>query len=535
MTFVPAPRVVSRASAPTLTVANTTAVPPQQVQQPQQQPPTPGPGPIAPLSARQRKQVYFQSAIFDANKQGTPAQSVYLPAHQSATMQQVQQHIQNVRPKDQVMPSASDLKVTANVGHSVIIWDTPSAPAASRPGEEGHGNGGQFVRFGEKGDHFHVVKANRDPGAIKREFSTLDWADKRCEVLRPLNQEFLTSRSRMDAAERKRQDLSSEVLGGNRRMEQSMTHPARDIRSVQELDMHHADSTLDRVVHALARTNQDPAGVDCFSPVTSPRMQQQQPQSPRSPSGGGLAAAAVAATGGGGGRQPPLQSRGNQEAPLSARDRRACQLGLSKSSQFVGGQSGPGCASGSSPRASNRPAEDIGRRRSDRNFSDIFADAPGQNPAPRSPKASTMTLGENEATIYRPHPSAVGKEHEGPTQVLPLTPRTFPPETAEAKLVKAQERACWDTRVGMDLGAEIARRRRDRLVAKEPSMQSPRREEHVHSPRGRGTHRVAEQTRAQTSSPLNKGGTYRQFFQNNNPADTARARKLSSLQSTGIF
>merc|ERR1719336_3279534 len=149
-----------------------------------------GPGPVAPISARQRKQVYLHSAIFDSR--GVPPQSVYAQARQTTVLGQVQQQMgHQASPSDQVlsMPSASDLKATANQGHGVITWDSP-APQSARQihASASSGSSAQFVRFGEAGEQLQVVRANKDNGSIQREFATLDWADLRCESMRLPNE-----------------------------------------------------------------------------------------------------------------------------------------------------------------------------------------------------------------------------------------------------------------------------------------------------------------------------------------------------------
>lgn len=219
------------------------------------------------------------------------------------------------------------------------------------------------------------------------------------------------------------------------------------------------------------------------------------------------------------------------------------------------------------PRAD--PAE---RRRSERNYSDLFgcaspmskhvvrrsvaeASSPFGNAAAASPRGEKP---QEEALVYRPHSSALMKAPKGgeqEEQVLPMTPRTRRVEPdQEVRKKVAEERACWDTKVGMDSGAEISRRRRDRALQRDASGQM---EDRARSASQRKRMELGSRglrcgmgatpakyeddnastpgggiQRSYSTSPSPVGGSFRSLHR---APHSARARKLSSLQSTVIF
>jgi len=472
-----------------------------------------GPGPIsAALSARQRKQVYLHSAIFDPK--GVPPQSLYSQGKQQSILGQVelQRHGQP-RAQCMVLPSPADLKATANQGHGVIAWDTPLPNSSRCDGASCTGQEATFMRFGEAGDAFKVVKANKEAtGAIQREFSTLDWADQRCETLRILGStQVREERTKLDASTRKMQDMSSEVLGNQRRLEKSTQHASQEIAAVPMLNVHSVDSSA----------------------------------------------------------QPRLVAM----SPRNAKEYREKNLTSSTSSQFCRGDVAWQHQDGAqSARVATR--EDVGRRRSDRNYSDIFgADARGAAPPANasllgvggasSPKllrranegvraAGRVDVDGGESVIYRPHVSArLAAMPEQPQEpVLPVTPRCAPLEEAcpRTKRVQAEERACWDTRVGMDLGAEIARRSRASRAHEGAELRSAseRKAQELGSRNlrssgfggGAGGSQAAEESlrRVASASPMAKGGSYRNLHHTRfQDMASARGRKISSMQSSIIF
>lgn len=478
-----------------------------------------GPGPIAQISARQRKQVYLHSAIFDSH--GVPTQSVYAKGKQTAVLGQVQQQLLRGPPTDQAltMPSPADIRATVNQGNNVITWDMSAAQrGVVQPQVVPGGQDVRFVRFGEAGEQMKVVTANKDTGAIQREFATLDWADVRCERMRQQNTGSRTERSGLDASGRKMQDLSSEVLGNNRRTEKSTVFPSKEIRSVHSMNVHSQDSVFEKQV---------------------------------------AAAASVAGT---------AESVGAAEAPLSARERRNCHLGASQSSQFTVHGRPKGDAKPLDGSQSARCLEEVGRRRQDRNYSDIFGPSSGASPQHRTSQPllqSRCAAGFGETAggdvIYRPHVSAMGKEQKEEAKkqdpVLPITPRAQPVEKSpQAKKLQIEERACWDTRAGMELGAEIARRHHDRMTKGDEESNSRARSASERKRQEMGSRNMGLRmgltptnhqdvgsprvdfgnSKAACASPRkNPADAYRNLRANY--SDLARSRKLSSLQSTGIF
>lgn len=374
---------------------------------------------VLPMSARERKQVYNHSAIFDG---GGPT-SIYNAAQQTKVLQHVHQ-VKAVRftPRQVVMLSPADCRATANAGSGVVIpaargqapvaWAAPAVLASPR--------------LGQVPDPVQVVHAARDSGAIPREFratgTNLQWSDMRSETMQCRGQDFHQGRNAMDASQRKRQDMSSEVFGSTRRVEVSTSRPSKEIRAVEFDNCNNTDTSRDR-------------------------FHTQQP------------------------RQPAAQpaEAAEMQSPRVDRTRQAHNLGASKEShQFVVYEKPAPADDGRKERAALAET----RRRKERNYSDIHSRSDA--PAPLSARGggrfevhSTATCSFLNPTVEiatRSRRNTVAGQQAGEVVWQPeMTPRTQrSPEKAEEQQLLATERICFETG-GMEMAAEVTRRHRERL------------------------------------------------------------------------
>eukprot|EP00929_Paragymnodinium_shiwhaense_P052528 TRINITY_DN2630_c4_g1_i1.p1 TRINITY_DN2630_c4_g1~~TRINITY_DN2630_c4_g1_i1.p1 ORF type:complete len:641 (-),score=144.35 TRINITY_DN2630_c4_g1_i1:104-2026(-) len=258
---------------------------------------------VLPISARERKQVYMHSTLFKA--EGAPAAfNVYNPVRQQAVISEMKKSAAELPARPEAhMPCPADYKATVNSGHWVVTpWSAVSnaaaghAEAAMRPASEGYSgfagcrrtlaearaaaaaekadaaaassgvmeegppasaglvNGhsnGTIMRFDKDADPVHVVHAHPDDGAIPKEFwannTQLHWTDPRSELqVHRRGKEFHELRRNMSAKSRKRQEMSSEILGTARNMEESTAAPTRELRSCHTKAWNWTDSALDR-------------------------------------------------------------------------------------------------------------------------------------------------------------------------------------------------------------------------------------------------------------------------------------------------
>jgi len=347
------------------------------------------------LSARQRKQVYMHSAIFDAG--GAPQQSVYSTARQTDVFGGIRQTLSTPAVEPQrLFPSPADLRVTANKGQGVLHGTCGHTNESAKENEKT----ANFFHFGNSKEQIRVIHADRSRDAIPQEFKSTEtkihWTDARTEHVHARTQEFFAARQGMDASSLKRQELSSEVFGSTRRLEPSTASPSKEICSVGMRNVHNTDSTLDHTV-------------------------------PKEP----------------------------ENVCLSARDRLSKNLYVSSTSQFDSKDAGRKQHASASPLRDWRTGVTQDgdqsaqrRRRTERNYSDLFGVPSPREAATRAPRAarrSSPEAVEGEALVYRPAPR-VAAQQKSP---------------AEQKF-QSEERACWDTRHGMDAKNEIARRRRER-------------------------------------------------------------------------
>eukprot|EP00747_Dinoflagellata_sp_TGD_P165092 gnl/TRDRNA2_/TRDRNA2_185919_c0_seq1.p1 gnl/TRDRNA2_/TRDRNA2_185919_c0~~gnl/TRDRNA2_/TRDRNA2_185919_c0_seq1.p1 ORF type:complete len:451 (-),score=67.69 gnl/TRDRNA2_/TRDRNA2_185919_c0_seq1:48-1400(-) len=184
----------------------------------------------AGLNARQRKQVYMHSSIFDT--EGPTTKSVYAPNRQRemyhSSIRMNTAKVGRTIP-DMSLPSPADIQCTQNAGHGVVMpcshsgaWDSDGRTLGMTPRQSG-----PEVLVGD-GELLQVVRANKqDPGMPKewRQTNTnLQWHDQRNEI----------SRSRTtglpSAQENKRKEFSSEIFGTDRRTNASTTLPKQELR-----------------------------------------------------------------------------------------------------------------------------------------------------------------------------------------------------------------------------------------------------------------------------------------------------------------
>lgn len=379
------------------------------------------------LNARQRKQVYMSSNVFEA---GSPSQTnMYHPTSQRQALAKVQQQMCH-RPQTQayVFPNHRDIKVTTLYGYNALPFGsaTPvpqgSLAVATTP----------VVRFGDRSPPIQVVIANREEGGLPREYwgstSNLAWTDLRGERLR--KQEVKEAGMRMDASQRKLQDLSSEVFGSNRMTQKSTTSAAQEIKAAPLLD-HCSEAALkDR----RARGNRQ---------ATTLNASEQKLES--------LAASV--------GSQFSRCEENVKPRSASADARQAVMF------------QGKGVMIGSEDRINDH------RRRSERNYSDLFGTGSARplslGEAGRSELHAAATASWLDATtetsarnlerrngsregnlVYDAHAKSVE------SIALPLSPRS----SARQVDLMQEERACWDLspKVGsMASAVEVARRQRE--------------------------------------------------------------------------
>jgi len=433
------------------------------------------------ISARERKQVYTHSTIFELG--GPMAHNIYHPARQQAIVGELKGRIEGTKAKrcDVNVLSPADYRATMNAGHWVV---TPCAPAGSvgiggaasppeghavsamRPATEGYSGfaasnynsprvaaaatasqeqpaelnraGSKAIfQFEKDADPVHVVRARRD-SAIPREYwgtnSNLSWNDTRsAQANFRKDQEFHVSRKDMGAGERKRQEMSSEVFGTSRNMAKSTNAPTSELRATGMTDVHWTDSSLDRHV-------------------------------------------------------PEEQKKDAEEKRvMSARERNFKNLSISTGNMFPQRMHS---AQSASPRSWKRTvftvntseAPDVeARRRCERNYSDIFFDAPVSSKVSPSPVSEKKQItrgepaGSTAASFLSPHAELIRRrkqqrggapEADGVAESVTMpagktqSPRS--PRSPREKKLDHEERACYETSGLMEANAEIARRRRER-------------------------------------------------------------------------
>lgn len=426
------------------------------------------------LSARQRKQVYMSSAIFEAG--GAPPQSMYNKSRQNDVYGDVKRKLPTPHTQQIIVfPSPADLKATANSGHGVLHGTCTLANESTQGNDQKNAT---FFQYGNSKEQIRIVHANRSYDSIPREFKStntnLHWTDSRNERVCARGQEFFRARQSMDANSLKRQELSSEVFGSIRNLEKSAASPSQELRSVGMNNVHCTDSRLDRAV-----------------------------------------------------------SREPESRPMSARERLTKNLFVSSNSQFSDDKDSKrqNHASASPLRswrnglANHEDASTKQRRRTERNYSDLFGEPP---PLEKVKSQASQKLAKDEAFVYRPAPRV--KDSAG-------------------QRIQSEERACWDARHSMDSNLEIARRRRERSLQPNRTIQTPREQsaterkqlEQKSGQLRKGTGAAPEPRDDVIYKPSKSTAALKKTcdspsttFDNVQP-DTARGRKAMSLRSSCIW
>jgi len=200
---------------------------------------------MAALSARQRKHVHMHSTIFSSD--GPSSQSVYEPARMQGIYNDVVKPMTKRHSQKQVdvtLPRAGDMLNTLYAGNPGSVFPRPMAHNLD-------GAGGRPVlkqRFPSPDVLYHdgfavpVVKARPKDAAIPKEFwqssVNLRWDDARNETLRNRSPRCIDN-----AGDRLREEMSSEVLGGQRRVKAS-TSSARLELLAETADHFQTDSTF---------------------------------------------------------------------------------------------------------------------------------------------------------------------------------------------------------------------------------------------------------------------------------------------------
>mmetsp|Transcript_118432 Transcript_118432/g.334841 ORF Transcript_118432/g.334841 Transcript_118432/m.334841 type:complete len:895 (-) Transcript_118432:159-2843(-) len=316
-----------------------------------------------------------------------------------------------------VLPSPSDMKATIFAGHDAVL---PSSPRElNNDGEAGEGKAkGTGLRssgrrscsvdtwkMGAADEPRDVVRARLNDGAIPRDFwgtsSELHFLDHRPQSHGPT-----TPRAQLDPATLKGRELGSSVLRG------SKTHEYRerrnkDLRPEGMLDIHATDTRLDPGMRGSPR-----AGVQ------------------------------------------------------SAKEQKASQLYVSADNTLavtLGADSPTSPRQAGSKTLSGRADEDP-RRRTERNFSDMFTSSPRNVTRERSDSAAEradaeallpIAFDDPRGEIYR---RRINRRWSAPIETQLARESRNRTLSTEQKQQTLEDAACRHTRSGFEIGAEVGRR-----------------------------------------------------------------------------
>jgi len=424
----------------------------------------------------------MHSAIFEAG--GAPPESVYAPSRQNAMLGEVNRALATPRQeRDVVLPRPADMKATANAGHGVVIWGG-SARVPAHDAETANAGGFQsadapkeFVQFGEAAEPMQVVHANRDDRNILREF----------------------------------RNTSTGLHWTDQRSERVCCRGQEYFKARAGMD-------------AGARKRHEFSS-EVFGRTTASEAPQTRNSRVEQPCN--------------------LLERTQAKLPLSARERVSHNLNPSNESQFSVYAENVAMSPPSKQRdveaGKDSAAALEARRRTERNFSDLFGKPTSERSASAGPR--TELHGTSNVDFLDFHVEIASRRRD----------RRSPPPQKERVIYRpsgsSPERACWDTRNIMNASSEIARRRRDRGPegdgqARERSASERKRVELCSGQFRIGTGATPEPhddgrpgpvsrppprtPRSFTDSPL--GRSYRSVR-----PDSAKGRKMSSLMSSGIF
>eukprot|EP00929_Paragymnodinium_shiwhaense_P033048 TRINITY_DN18222_c0_g2_i2.p1 TRINITY_DN18222_c0_g2~~TRINITY_DN18222_c0_g2_i2.p1 ORF type:complete len:473 (-),score=92.40 TRINITY_DN18222_c0_g2_i2:36-1454(-) len=184
------------------------------------------------MSARQLKQVYMRSGIFK------PSDAAMGSSYDASQQQQLLHEVQELKAlarsfkPDLALPSPAEM-CAANAQSTYFADHGPASP--SRRSYSGKAN---------------VTKEPTMPREFRRTSTNLQWLDTRSEMASCRSREQLSQASGLDASQRLRREMSSEVLGGERRMGGGSLSRSlsRDLLPERLLDPLVRDSSLDRRV-----------------------------------------------------------------------------------------------------------------------------------------------------------------------------------------------------------------------------------------------------------------------------------------------
>mmetsp|Transcript_54030 Transcript_54030/g.94893 ORF Transcript_54030/g.94893 Transcript_54030/m.94893 type:complete len:471 (-) Transcript_54030:124-1536(-) len=209
------------------------------------------------LNARQRKQVYMHSTIFDDG--GPTTQSIYGQSQQVELHKNLENNLKARIPPDMTLPSPADIQCTQNAGHGAVM---PSSVGVDRHGgyprqrafpSRTPRTSGPEVLVAD-GDAMPVVRAGGKDQHVPKEFwqtsVKLEWHDPRNELSR--HKGMHRERGQMGAQDLKYQELSSELFGKDRNMELSEKDP-RASSHAQWVDPLLVDSSLDKTASKSAK------------------------------------------------------------------------------------------------------------------------------------------------------------------------------------------------------------------------------------------------------------------------------------------
>lgn len=366
------------------------------------------------LNHRQRKHVYMHSSIFDTG--GPESGSVYAPKRQQEIYGRVGTNIPppgHNRPSMN-LPRPADMQCTQNAGHDAVL---PRSAATSSPTAGSRAprttNPEHLVNDGEAMPVVRACKGTQEEHFPKEFWATsvnLQWHDPRNELSR--NKAPLADRQYKGAQELKMQELSSEIFGKERMTQTSTPSPHSDLLHCSA-DPLECDTALDKKVKPQKEQHD----------THQRRFVSNLAHSQHNPLGGDEYREHVPAY-----RGPPVQ-----EDP-----------------------------------------ETMGRRRGEKNFSDMFGAQMGERRETRGNREEITATGncsfldsrgeiaarnKNKWRHDESHASA-RREAEWQSTVLPNDRAAKPEVDPHHKQVHHSERACWDTRHVMDASSEIARRRR---------------------------------------------------------------------------
>jgi len=476
-----------------------------------------------PMSARERKQVYMHSTLFQAGQ--ATSLTPYDPAHQRVVMDQVKVQTQMKPQRAEVfMPSPRDMKATMLQGYGAVqVGNLPRAADGGAVASQ------RYVSFGVGNEPMRMVPASRSD-AIPREYaatsSTLNWSDDRNEKLR--DQACRDSRKHLNASQRKVTELSSEVLGNTRRLEKSTEKASSEI---QDCRLHHTPSR-DLKEEVTARQQK--------SAQLSTSSENQFEQRLRSVSQDGRREAVM------------FKGKGTLMVKEDAQGEQRRRVERNYSDLF----------GNSTPRSAPRVRSDF-HGVANACWMDAATETSARKQVQRQSDSRRAGQDGEGTMIYDPTTRSMDA-------VLPLSPRRAAQLSQEEKTKLKQERACWDVlpHGGFATGVEVARRRCDHrlrahakstgaLVDTELSASERKRvnlasgqlragtgaakEPHDDGrPNELATLRTSRSTVSVPSSPSSRARglleSSSMSMRNLHPPDSARGRKMKEMMSSeGIF